>query len=93
MFRIDDQGTPLCDGITRREWLRVGGLGMLGLTLPNLLASRQAAAAGETRTGRAKSCIVLCFLGCAALVLSPAPSASATSDRCAALVASLRELG
>src|SRR5437764_3857563 len=62
---ILDRGAPLCDGITRRECLRVGGLGMLGLTLPALLKARQAEAALSSagRTGRAKSCIVLFFLG------------------------------
>ena len=38
MLAIHDQGTPLCDGLTRGEWLRVGGLGALGLSLPGLLA-------------------------------------------------------
>jgi len=61
MLQIHDHGTSLCDGITRREWLRLGSLGLMGLTLPNLLAAR--ANANEGRTGRAKSCIVLCFLG------------------------------
>jgi uncharacterized protein (DUF1501 family) len=61
MLNILDHGTPLCDGITRRDWLRIGSLGMMGLTLPNLLAAR--AQSAENRTGRAKSCIVLCFLG------------------------------
>jgi len=37
-----------CEGATRREFLRVGTLGMAGLTLPGLLAARaQAAAAGK----------------------------------------------
>jgi hypothetical protein len=60
MLRIIDRGTPLCDGITRRDWLRVGSLGMLGLNLPALLASQ---ATANERAGRAKSCIVMCFLG------------------------------
>ena len=34
-----------CEGTTRREFLKVGTLGMGGLTLPGLLAARQAAAA------------------------------------------------
>jgi hypothetical protein len=64
MLRIDDRGTSLCDGLTRREWLRIGGLGMGGLTLPTLLRARlaQAATLPPTR-GRARSCIVLFFLG------------------------------
>jgi hypothetical protein len=65
MFCLHDQGTPLCDGLTRREWLRIGGLGMAGLTLPALLRARRADAfpATPARTGKAKSCIVLFFLG------------------------------
>jgi hypothetical protein len=46
--------TP-CDGLSRRELLRVGGLSALGLSLPQLLAA--------PRQGRAKSCIVLFLMG------------------------------
>jgi hypothetical protein len=63
MLCIHDEGTPLCDRLTRREWLRVGGLGMFGLTLPALLEARQAARRRGGGTGKAKSCIVLFFLG------------------------------
>jgi len=54
-----------CDGLTRREWLRIGGLGFLGLSLPALLEARraQAAPAMAGSLGKAKSCIVLFFLG------------------------------
>jgi hypothetical protein len=37
MFSLEDRATVLCDGISRREWLRVGGLSVLGLSLPQLL--------------------------------------------------------
>jgi hypothetical protein len=66
MLAIQERSASLCDGLTRRDWLRVGGLGMLGLTLPALLESRRAQASEprvETSFGRAKSCIVMCFLG------------------------------
>jgi hypothetical protein len=65
MLGVYDQGAVLCDGFTRREWLRLGSLGMLGLTLPELLKARRAEAASSSRgrTGRARSCIVLFFLG------------------------------
>src|SRR5215813_10089742 len=64
------QSTPtaLCDRISRRDWLRVGGLGILGLTLPGLLRakdnarSRPAPARGQGR-GRAKACIMLYLAG------------------------------
>jgi len=63
MLTLHDQGTALCDGLTRREWLRIGGLGLGGLTLPTLLEARRADAFPSARTGRAKACIVLFFLG------------------------------
>jgi Protein of unknown function (DUF1501) len=65
MFAVRDAGARLCDGLTRREWLRVGGLGLFGLSLPALLQSRQAAAAADQghAFGKAKACIVLFLLG------------------------------
>jgi hypothetical protein len=63
------QSTPtvFCDRISRRDWLRVGGLGILGLSLPGLLRAedtrrqprnRPASAEGQ-EGGRAKACILL----------------------------------
>lgn len=60
MLTIHDSGTKLCDGLTRREWLRAGSLGMLGLSLPQLLSGRAGAAGAPVR---AKSCILLYFSG------------------------------
>jgi hypothetical protein len=57
----------LCDRVTRREILRVGGLGALGLSLPQLLGSRaysvEEHAVGAIRHGSARSCIVLFLMG------------------------------
>jgi hypothetical protein len=51
----------LCDGSNRREFLRVGSLGALGLSLPTLL---RAAASPETdRRARARRCILLFLTG------------------------------
>src|SRR5215472_4692629 len=61
MFSVGDHRVRLCEGLTRRQWLRVGGLGAAGLALPDLLRARQARPAGKAPAGRAKSCI-LCFL-------------------------------
>lgn len=48
-----------CSGMTRRDALRIGALGLGGLTLPNLLAARSAQAA----TGAAKdTSVVFLFL-------------------------------
>src|SRR5258708_1558178 len=61
----DQNGTTLCDGLPRREWLGIGSRGLAGLSLPGLLQARQATtAAGQDQAfGKAKSCIVLFFLG------------------------------
>lgn len=65
MLPILDRGHSLCDGITRREWLRVGGIGLGGLSLPALLRSRASAAQGPAgpRLGKAKSVIVFGLVG------------------------------
>lgn len=55
--------SPLCEGITRREWLRVGGLSACGLSVPNLLHGKAEAASVDAPVGKAKSCILLFFLG------------------------------
>src|SRR5262245_51837421 len=60
MLSIFGQGTKLCDGITRREWLRAGGLAVAGLSLPDLLRLRAGAGTGE---GRAKSVIMIWLRG------------------------------
>jgi hypothetical protein len=65
MFSFGHHDVPLCEGLTRRQWLRVGGLSAAGLCLPALLRGRVAASAvrpvGQAGFGRARSCI-LCFL-------------------------------
>ena len=73
MLSIHDEGLQLCDGLTRREWLRIGGVGLGGsgafaLSLPALLAGRAVTAADrptptEGGRGRAKACILLYQLG------------------------------
>src|SRR5262245_48614319 len=52
----------LCDGLTRRDFLHVGGLGAFGLGVSGLLklqASQPATRAGSNTFGKAKSCILL----------------------------------
>ncbi len=64
MFSLHDHGARLCDGLTRREWLRVGGLGAFGLALPTLLSARtEAAPMAGSSFGKAKACILLFHLG------------------------------
>jgi hypothetical protein len=50
----------LCDGVTRRQALCVGGLSALGLSLPSLLAAREHQ---ERTSGRARACILLWMTG------------------------------
>src|SRR6267154_34832 len=67
MLHILGHNSWLCDGLSRREMLRAGGLGTLGLSLPMLLQSRAArgdVAPGKSlRHGTAKSCIILFLMG------------------------------
>lgn len=64
MLSVSGAGARMCDRLTRREMLRLGGLGALGLSLPQLLQARQAAAArAGGGFGQAKSCIVLFLMG------------------------------
>ncbi len=58
MLSILGRGTKLCDGLSRREWLRVGGLSAFGLSLPRLLQAKPGSPARRTR-----SCILLWLSG------------------------------
>ena len=59
MLSLTDRPARLCDGLNRREWMRVGGLSALGLSLPQLmnraLASESAGAVAPSPTRRAKA--------------------------------------
>ncbi len=64
MLRLLGSSKTLCDGVTRRDLLHVGGLGLYGLTLDR--AAHWARAANSTdlpQFGRAKSCILLFLFG------------------------------
>ncbi len=71
MLRILGNRKRLCDGISRRDLLHVGGAGLLGLTLPRLLAAQSQAAEAQPAVrgdlaasfGRAKHCILLFLYG------------------------------
>ena len=66
MLSIRGPGNRLCDGLTRRTFLRVGSLGAAGLSLPGLLHGRAHAATSPARAdgfGRARRCVLLFLTG------------------------------
>src|SRR5712664_462986 len=66
MLSILGRSVRLCDGLSRREVLRVGGLGFTGLLWSDWLRAR-ATAAGQSHTarksagsfGKARACILI----------------------------------
>jgi hypothetical protein len=59
-------GRDTCDGLTRREWLRVGGSAVFGISLANIFGLQEAAAEaayGGPGFGKAKSVILLYLQG------------------------------
>jgi len=61
MFQIDaEKKVHFCDGMTRRDFLHAGSLGMLGLTLPGFF---HAQAHGMVKPARDKNCIFLFMVG------------------------------
>jgi hypothetical protein len=65
MLSVGGADVQLCEGISRREWLRVGGISTLGLSLTELLHRRaHASPPFPARSfGRAKSCILVFLFG------------------------------
>src|ERR1044072_1445525 len=60
---LDRKRNRLCNGVTRRDFLRVGALAPLGLSLANMFAFEKVMAAeNANRAARAKS-VILVFLG------------------------------
>src|SRR3954471_14682176 len=67
MLSIHDQPVRMCDGVSRRELLRLGGLSLLGVGLPQVLAASDRAPLGippaDKTFGRAKNVIFLWLAG------------------------------
>ena len=53
------KSTQRCDGMNRRDFLRVGGLTALGLGLGDFFHLQRAFASSNTLTAKAKSCILI----------------------------------
>jgi hypothetical protein len=60
MLHLCGSGSQLCDGLTRRQFLTVGGLSLAGLLLPSLFEAR---ANGNGSAPRARSVIQLFMWG------------------------------
>ncbi len=64
MLQVFGRAAKLCDQVTRRELMRVGGLSLFaGMSLPQLLKAEKATGAESRRRQRAKSVILFNLLG------------------------------
>ena len=61
MFRLLDSGSRLCDGLTRRQWLTIGGLGAFAPTMSHPAAAQTGWR--ERSFGQAKAVIVIFLTG------------------------------
>ena len=62
MLRLTTSGQTFCDGMRRRDWLRLGALAPLTLNMPSLLARRAETGSDTNRAslfGRARQCVIL----------------------------------
>jgi uncharacterized protein (DUF1501 family) len=78
MLRLTDNGTAhTCDGVTRRDFLQVGALGAIGLTLPHALAAQAQGAVKKEHDN--KACIMIFNLGAPSQMdtFDPKPEAAA----------------
>jgi Protein of unknown function (DUF1501) len=62
MISIEGAPRTFCDGSSRREFLRLGAIGALGLSMPAILRA-STASSGTLGFGRARRCILLVPMG------------------------------
>jgi hypothetical protein len=62
MLNVGSAAVRLCEGMTRRSFLKVGTAGMAGLTLPSLFGLQQAGAVDGAKA-KIKNCITLFLVG------------------------------
>ena len=84
MLRLLGPGVHKAESLDRREMLRIGALGMSGMTLPSLLSSPALASPSSTSKlpsfGQAKNCIVLFLSGGASQLDTFDPKPDAPDD-------------
>lgn len=59
MLRLRGSRKRLCDGMSRRDFLHIGGLGALGLGLGDLFRLQASTSPSTRRLGKARACILL----------------------------------
>ena len=57
MLRLDRRRVRLCDGVSRRSFLQIGGLAMGGLALPQILQAQQ-----QTGNSSQHKSVIMIFL-------------------------------
>ena len=78
MLRLTDRGTAqTCDGLNRRDFMQVGSLGAVGLSLPQLMAAKEAGQVKQEHDDR--SVIMIFNLGAPSQLdtFDPKPAAAA----------------
>jgi uncharacterized protein (DUF1501 family) len=78
MLHLTDRATvKTCDGVSRRDFMQVGTLGAIGLSLPALMAAQQAQAMAPGKDDR--NCIMIFNLGAPSQldIFDPKPEAPA----------------
>ncbi len=63
MLRFEHVGPRLCDGVSRRDWLRIGSLATLAAAATRATPAARAATTAAAGFGKAKRCIMLFMLG------------------------------
>ena len=79
MLSITDRGTiTTCDGVSRRDFLQVGSLGAVGLSLPQLMAAK---ARGEVQDDHDERSVIMIFnLGAPSQIDTFDPKPQATAE-------------
>lgn len=80
MLSILGNPKKLCGGMTRRDWIRVGALGLSGVTLSQLTALQQASAGEGSSFGKAKGVILIHLYGAPSQLEWADPKPDAPAD-------------
>ncbi len=62
MLRLEGAGTRFCDGVSRRSFLRIGGLGLGGLALPEILRAQEQSPAAVRSGGLGHKAVIMVYL-------------------------------